>query len=99
MQKLDSSLKRQQNGIIFMSISLLVFSYLFYFNSDRKEVVTFGFIVGDEWNLFTEWNIASRSGALIFLFLAFIGVMLSISQVRRGKNLTLGAFVFGVGSF
>jgi simple sugar transport system permease protein len=99
MKKLASSLKRQQNGIIFMSISLFVFSYLFYFNSDRKEVVTFGFIVGDEWNLFTEWNIASRSGALIFLFLAFIGVMLSISQVRRGKNLTLGAFVFGVGSF
>ena len=98
MSNLIKSRKRQQNGIIFMAISIFVFSYLFYFNSTRNEDVTFGFIVGDEWNLVSEWKVASRNGALIFLFIALIGILASISQVRRGKKLTLGAFVFGLGS-
>ncbi len=90
--------KRQQNGIILMTISVFIFSYLFYFNSTRQEDVTFGFVVGDEWNLLKELSIASRSGALLFVLVACLGILLSVNQIRRGKKLTLGTSIFGLGS-
>jgi len=54
--------------------------------------------LGEEWKLINEWKIASKSGALIFLLIAFLGVITSYLLYRKNKNLTLGSFLFGFGS-
>ena len=81
-----------------MAALFLVFTVVFYLNSDKTEDITFGFILGDEWKLITEWKVASKSGVIIFLLIALIGIGISYLQFRRNKNLSLGSLIFGIGS-
>lgn len=98
MNNLSEKQKRQKRGIISMLIFSIFFTIVFYLKSDKTEDVTFGFILGEEWKLINEWKIASKSGALIFLLIAFLGVITSYLLYRKNKNLTLGSFLFGFGS-
>lgn len=98
MKGLSSNQKRQQRGIFTMGTLILLFTYLFYLNSDKKEQVTFGFVLDNEWKLITEWNVNSKTGALIFLIIAAIGVSVSYSLFKANKPLTTGGFLFGFGS-
>jgi len=98
MNNLSEKQKRQQRGLISMLFLSLLFTVVFYFKSNKTEDVTFGFVLGEEWKLINEWKIASKSGALIFLFIAFLGVAISYLQFRKNKNLTIGSFLFGFGS-
>jgi simple sugar transport system permease protein len=98
MRILSSNQKRQQRGIFTMGSLVLIFSYLFYFKSDKKDQVTFGFVLDKEWKLINEWKIDSKPGVAIFLFIAAIGVLASYGLFKRNKALTLGSFLFGFGS-
>jgi len=98
MNNLSEKQKRQKRGLISMLFLSLLFTVVFYFKSNKAEDVTFGFVLGEEWKLINEWKIASKSGALIFLLVAFLGVAISYLQFRKNKNLTLGSFLFGFGS-
>ena len=98
MNNLSIQQKRQQRGIFTMAALFLVFTVVFYLNSDKTEYITFGFILGDEWKLINEWKVASKSGVIIFLLIALIGIGISYLQFRRNKNLSLGSLIFGIGS-
>jgi simple sugar transport system permease protein len=98
VNNLSEKQKRQKRGVISMLIFSIIFTVIFYLKSNKSEDVTFGFILGKEWKLISEWKIASKSGALIFLLIAFLGVLISYIQFRKNKNLTLGSFFFGFGS-
>lgn len=98
MNNLSEKQKRQKRGVISMLVFSIIFTVIFYLKSNKSEDVTFGFILGKEWKLISEWKIASKSGALIFLLIAFLGVLISYIQFRKNKNLTLGSFFFGFGS-
>jgi simple sugar transport system permease protein len=98
MNNLSEKQKRQKRGIISMLILTIFFTIVFYLKSNKTEDVTFGFILGEEWKLINEWKIASKTGALIFLLIAFLGVITSYLLYRKNKNLTLGSFLFGFGS-
>jgi simple sugar transport system permease protein len=98
MNNLSEKQKRQKRGLISMLLLSLLFSVIFYLKSNKTEDVTFGFVLGEEWKLINEWKIASKSGALIFLFIAFLGVAISYLLFRKNKDLTLGSFLFGFGS-
>ena len=98
MNNLSEKQKRQKRGLISMLLLSLLFSVIFYLKSNKTEDVTFGFVLGEEWKLINEWKIASKSGALIFLFIAFLGVAISYLLFRKNKDLTLGCFLFGFGS-
>ena len=98
MNNLSIQQKRQQRGIFTMAALFLVFTVVFYLKSDKTEDITFGFIFGDEWKLINEWKVASKSGVIIFLLIALIGIGISYLQFRRKKNLSLGSLVFGIGS-
>jgi simple sugar transport system permease protein len=98
MNNLSEKQKRQQRGLISMLFLSLLFTVVFYFKSNKTEEVTFGFVLGEEWKLINEWKIASKSGALIFLLIALLGVAISYLQFRKNKNLTIGSFLFGFGS-
>lgn len=98
MQNLSNQQRRQVRGLITMGILLIGFFYLFYFNSESQESVTFGFILGEEWKFINEWTIAARSGALLFLAVALIGIMVGYLRFRQEKSLNLGSFLFGVGA-
>ena len=98
MKNLSEKQNRQKRGIIAMLVLCLIFFYTFYFNSNKSEEVTFGFVLGDEWNLLNEWKVDSKTGALIFLVVALFGIAISYLQFRNNKNLTLGSFFFGFGS-
>ena len=98
MNNLSEKQKRQKRGLISMLLLSLLFTVVFYFKSNKTEDVTFGFVLGEEWKLINEWKIASKSGALIFLLVAFLGVAISYLLFRKNKNLTIGSFLFGFGS-
>jgi simple sugar transport system permease protein len=98
MSQLNALQKRRQNGIITMAVLLVIFTFVFYFISSRIEPVVYGFYLGDEWKLISEWEIGSKSGVLIFLTLALIGVVISFIQFKNNKKISLGSFIFGFGS-
>jgi simple sugar transport system permease protein len=77
---------------------VLLFFIIFYLNSNKTEEVTFGFILGEEWKFINEWKIQSKTGALLFIGFAVIGVLISYRQFLRDKKLTLGVYLFGLGS-
>jgi len=98
MNNLSEKQKRQKRGVISMLVFSILFTVIFYLKSNKSEDVTFGFVLGKEWKLISEWKIASKNGALIFLLIAFLGVLISYLQFRKNKNLTVGSFFFGFGS-
>ena len=81
-----------------MSVMVLLFFVVFYLNSNKTEEITFGFILGEEWKFINEWKIESKTGALLFIGFAVIGVFVSYRQFQRNKKLTLGVYLFGLGS-
>ena len=97
MKYLSVIQKRQLLGIQVMSLLLILFSYVFYFNSKQMEDITFGFVIDQEWQLINEWAIASKSGSGLFLLLALIGVALAFLQFRSSKQIVVGSFIFGFG--
>ena len=97
MRILSANQKRQQRGIFTMGTLVLLFTYFFYLNSDKKDQVTFGFVLDKEWKFITEWKVDSKTGAILFLLIAAIGVAVSYLLFRRTKALTLGSFIFGFG--
>ena len=98
MNNLSEKQKRQMRGVISMLIFWIFFAVVFYLKSNKTEDITFGFVLGEEWKLISEWKIASKSGALIFLLIALLGVIISYLLFRKNKNLSLGSFLFGFGS-
>jgi len=98
MSQLNALQKRRQNGIITMAVLLVIFTFVFYVISSRVEPVVYGFYLGDEWKLISEWEIGSKSGVLIFLILALIGIAISFIQFKNDKKISLGSSIFGFGS-
>jgi ABC-type uncharacterized transport system permease subunit len=98
MSQLNALQKRRQSGIITMAVLLVIFTFVFYVISSRVEPVVYGFYLGDEWKLISEWEIGSKSGVLIFLLLALIGVIISFIQFKNDKKISLGSSIFGFGS-
>ena len=98
MKNLSNLKRRQRRGIISMFVLNLLFFVVFYLNSNKTEEIAFGFTLGDEWKLINEWKIDSKTGALLFLGLALIGVLSSYRQYQRDKKLTFGVYLFGLGS-
>jgi general nucleoside transport system permease protein len=97
MKYLSAIQKRQLRGIQVMSLLLILFSYVFYFNSKKVEDITFGFVIDQEWQLINEWVVASRTGSGLFLLLALMGIGLAYLQFRSGKKIVMGSFIFGFG--
>ena len=98
MNNLSEKQKRQMRGVVSMFIFWIFFAVVFYLKSNKTEDITFGFVLGEEWKLISEWKIASKNGALIFLLIALLGVIISYLLFRKNKNLSLGSFLFGFGS-
>lgn len=98
MSQLNALQKRRQSGVVTMAILLVIFTLIFYVTSSRVEPVVYNFYLGDEWKLISEWKIGSKSGVMIFLILALIGVVISFIQFKNNKKITLGSLIFGFGS-
>lgn len=89
--------KRQLNGLLTMSLFFVLSAYFFYFNSDKTEQVTYGFVIGSEIVLLNEWVVDSKRAVEIFLLLSLIGVLLSYFRFRSNKKMSLGTILFGFG--
>jgi len=98
MSQLNALQKRRQSGIITMAVLLGIFTLVFYVISSRVEPVVYSFYLGDEWKLISEWKIGSKSGVMIFLIFALVGVIISLIQFKGNKKITLGSLIFGFGS-
>ncbi|MFM8842824.1 MAG: ABC transporter permease [Actinomycetota bacterium] len=98
MSQLNALQKRRQSGILTMAVLLGIFTLVFYVISSRVEPVVYSFYLGDEWKLISEWKIGSKSGVMIFLLFALVGVIISFIQFKGNKKITLGSLIFGFGS-
>jgi simple sugar transport system permease protein len=72
-------------------------AYFFYFNSDKTEPVTYGFVIGNEIVLLNEWVVDSKRAVEIFLLLSLIGISISYFRFKSDKKMSLGTIFFGFG--
>ena len=98
MAELNLVQKRKQKSVYTMVVLFGIFTTIFFLTSNKTEPITFGFILGDEFKLLSEWSVSSRVGSGIFMVLALFGVGLSYLGFKSDKSLSLGSFVFGLGS-
>jgi len=77
MAELNLVQKRKQKSIFTMLALFAIFTLVFYITSSKTEPITFGFILGDEFKLISEWSVSSRVGSGIFMLLALFGIGLS----------------------
>ena len=97
MTNLTAQARRQVRGLITMGVITLFSFYTFYFNSDKTEPITFGFIVGNEWALLKEWVVASKTGALIFITCSTFGLLIGYLEFKAKRTLTFSSLIFGFG--
>ena len=97
MSNLTAQQRRQVRGLITMGVITLFAFYTFYFNSDKTEPITFGFIVGNEWVLLKEWVVASKTGASIFIICSIFGLLIGYLEFKAKRTLTFSSLIFGFG--
>jgi ABC-type uncharacterized transport system permease subunit len=97
MNNLTAQQRRQFRGLITMGFFILFAAYAFYFNSDKTENITFGFIVGNEWAFLKEWVVASKTGAGIFILVSAIGLLIGYLEFKSKRTLSFSSFIFGFG--
>ena len=97
MKNLTAQARRQVRGLITMGVLTLFSFYTFYFNSDKTEPITFGFIVGNEWALLKEWVVASKTGAGIFIICSIFGLLIGYLEFKAKRTLTFSSLIFGFG--
>lgn len=97
MTNLTAQARRQVRGLITMGVITLFSFYTFYFNSDKTEPITFGFIVGNEWALLKEWVVASKTGAGIFIIFSTFGLLIGYLEFKAKRTLTFSSLIFGFG--
>lgn len=97
MTNLTAQARRQVRGLITMGVITLFSFYTFYFNSDKTEPITFGFIVGNEWALLKEWVVASKTGAGIFIICSTFGLLIGYLEFKARRTLTFSSLIFGFG--
>ena len=97
MKNLTAQARRQVRGLITMGVITLFSFYTFYFNSDKTEPITFGFIVGNEWALLKEWVVASKTGAGIFIICSTFGLLIGYLEFKAKRTLTFSSLIFGFG--
>jgi simple sugar transport system permease protein len=97
MSNFTAQQRRQFRGLITMGFFLLFAAYAFFFNSDKTESITFGFIVGNEWAFLKEWVVASKTGAGIFILLSIFGLFIGYLEFKSKRTLTFSSFIFGSG--
>jgi ABC-type uncharacterized transport system permease subunit len=97
MNNLTAQQRRQFRGLITMGFFILFAAYAFYFNSDKTENITFGFIVGNEWAFLKEWVVASKTGAGIFILVSAVGLLIGYLEFKSKRTLSFSSFIFGFG--
>jgi simple sugar transport system permease protein len=80
-----------------MSLFFVLSAYFFYFNSDKTEPVTYGFVIGNEIVLLNEWVVDSKRAVEIFLLLSLTGISISYFRFKSDKKMSLGTIFFGFG--
>jgi len=88
MAELNLVQKRKQKNIYAMMALFGIFTAVFYLTSNKTEPITFGFILGDEFKLLSEWSVSSRVGSGIFMVLALFGIGLSYLSFRSDKSIS-----------
>ncbi|MFM6841731.1 MAG: ABC transporter permease [Candidatus Planktophila sp.] len=96
VRSLSAPERRRRRGIITMGalgfFALIVFAIL----PQEGQPVTYSFVLGNEWVLFKEWIINSKTGSLAFAIAALLAVVLAALQFRAGKTVRLASGVFAV---
>lgn len=98
MSEINLVQSKKQKGLIAMVFLFAIFTAVFYLTSEKTELVTFGFLLGDEMKFLDEWAIVSKTGAGIFLMLALFGILISYLRLKASKSIVSGSVIFGLGS-
>ena len=97
MSNLTAQQRRQIRGLVTMGLFIVFALYVFYFNSEKNEPITFGFVIGNEWTILKEWVVASKTGAGIFLLVSIAGLLIGYLEFKAKRTLILSSFIFGFG--
>lgn len=87
--------RRRRRGIATMALLGLFALYVFALLPKEGQPVTYGFIFGDEWVLFKEWVVDSKTGSLIFAAISLAAVLLAAVQFTFKKTIRFASALFG----
>ncbi len=87
--------RRRRRGIATMALLGLFALYVFALLPKEGQPVTYGFIFGDEWVLFKEWIVDSKTGSLIFAVISLAAVLLAAVQFTIKKTIRFASALFG----
>ena len=88
--------RRRLRGIITMGVLGLFALVVFALLPKEGQPVTYSFVLGNEWVLFKEWIVNSKSGSLGFALVAIAAVALAAFQFKARKTIRLASAIFGV---
>lgn len=96
IKTLSAPEKRRFRGLISMAIlAIFAFSVFGYLPEVGKPVV-FSFVLGDEWVIFKEWVVDSKSAALGFAIASLIAVAISALQFFARKRSRIANALFAI---
>ena len=96
VRTLSAPERRRRRGIITMGVLGLFALVVFAFLPKEGQPVTYSFVLGDEWILFKEWIVNSKSAALGFAIASILAVVLAGLQFRAGKTVRFASAIFAI---
>ena len=65
----------------------------------QNEVITFGFVLGNEWAFLHQWAVHSKSGSMLFSIISIVAVIISYLQFKAHKTVRVASAIFSFSLF
>jgi len=96
---LSSPERRRRRNIATMAV-LGILGFLFFaILPKQNEVITFGFVLGNEWAFLHQWAVHSKSGSMVFSIISIAAVIISYLQFKARKTVRVASAIFSVSLF
>lgn len=69
---LSTAQRKTAQRIVFLNILALLSLIFFALLQKNNEAVTYNFVLGDEWTIFKEWKVGSKTGSTVFSVLSVL---------------------------
>ena len=91
---LTTAQRKTANRIIFLNVVALLSLFFFALMQKENLPVTYSFVLGNEWVLFKEWIVNSKTGAIGFSIASILAVLLATLQFRARKTSRFASGLF-----
>ena len=96
---LSTAQRKTANRIIFLNVAALLSLIFFALMQKANDPVTYSFVLGDEWAIFKEWKVGSKSGSTGFSIASIVLSILSLFVYVKRQSAKLLVAVAAIALF